>query len=773
MKDTAQKDSALRRALRHAAEPHILFPAIALVVLGILWTATGNLAKLERTSAERAAALASHESADTYEAQVVRALREIDQALKLVAYARNLRGTQATLQELKARTLLPPDLLFTVAIADAGGTIMAQTRASGLASVAGMDVFEEQRRGDAFVIGHPRRKAGTEGWWLDFSRRLDDEGGRFAGIALATVDAAYFVSGYDEAKLGRLGMLALLGTDGIFRVRRTGDTVSAGVAIDYAATVHDGDDERHGGELVVNPWDGRERYTSAHKLFEFPLAVVVGLSAEEQLAGARANIRTYLWRAAAASVVAILILTMLARMSRELARTRMRVAEEHQANAVRAEHLAYHDTLTGLPNRSLFSKLLVQGIAQARRNDRRLAVLFLDLDRFKHINDTLGHAAGDELLREVARRLTSCLRDSDTVARLGGDEFVALLPELGDPKYAATVARKILAAVGQPFELAGQELRVTASIGISVYPQDGLDEQALTKNADIAMYQAKGDGKDNFRFFSEALNTHALERLTLESDLRHALERGEFVLHYQAKQSARDGRITGVEALVRWHRPGQEPVAPMHFIPLAEETGLIVPIGKWILEAACLQNVAWQAEGLPVVTMAVNLSARQFTDETLVEDLMSILAKTGMEARLLELEISETLLMRDVDKALAVITALKARGLRIAIDDFGTGYAQLSRLRAFPLDAVKIDRSLIHGAGQEASHGTLAAAVIAMGRTLSPIVVAQGVELKSQADFLSLNPCDEYQGFYFNKPIPGDQMAGLMREQTGAARRAQ
>ena len=297
------------------------------------------------------------------------------------------------------------------------------------------------------------------------------------------------------------------------------------------------------------------------------------------------------------------------------------------------------------------------------------------------------------------------------------------------------MAQKILSAVARPFVLLGQEFRVTASIGISTYPQDGLDEQTLTKNADIAMYQAKEEGKNNFQFYSEKLNANSLERLTLESSLRHALERNEFQLHYQAKRDIRSGRITGMEALLRWQHPDLGMVAPMQFIPVAEETGLIVPIGKWVLRTACLQNVAWQKQGLPHLSMAVNLTARQFFDENLLPDIASILKATGMDARLLELEITESLLMRDVEKTLRILTGLKDMGIRIAIDDFGIGYSSLSTLKQFPLDTIKIDRSFIRDVASVAEDKDLTEAIIAMGRTLSLTVVAQGVETKEQADF--------------------------------------
>jgi len=421
--------------------------------------------------------------------------------------------------------------------------------------------------------------------------------------------------------------------------------------------------------------------------------------------------------------------------------------------------------LTTLPNRSLFSKLLGQSTAEARRAGRQMAVLFLDLDRFKHINDTLGHEAGDELLQEVAARLKHCLRESDLVARLGGDEFVALLPELNEERYAATVAQKILAAIARPFLLLGQEFRITASIGISIYPQDGLDEQTLTKNADIAMYKAKEEGKNNFQFYSESLNSNSLERLTLESGLRHALEGEEFRLHYQAKWDIATGRITGMEALLRWQHPDLGTVAPMQFIKVAEETGLIVPIGKWVLRTACLQNMAWQEQGLPQLRMAVNLTARQFFDEHLLEDLGAILAAARMAPHLLELEISETLLMRDVEKTLRILAALKDLGIRIAIDDFGIGYSSLSTLQQFPVDTIKIDQSFIRDISTDIAEQDLAGAIIAMGRTLSLTVVAQGVETKEQADYLRQKACDEIQGFYFKRPLPADQISRLLLAQ--------
>jgi diguanylate cyclase (GGDEF)-like protein len=443
--------------------------------------------------------------------------------------------------------------------------------------------------------------------------------------------------------------------------------------------------------------------------------------------------------------------------------------EQLQESQRQLEVIAYFDPLTRLPNRRRLKDEMGRLISRMQGIRSGFALLLIDLDRFKQINDTLGHEAGDQLLQEAAARFKACVYDSDTVARLGGDEFVVLLPDANDRERAARVGRGILASIGRPFALAGHDFRVTASVGISIYPFDGRDEQTLMKHADIAMYQAKAEGKNTFQFYSDALNSNSLERLTLESSLRHALERHEFRLHYQAKRDIASGEISGVEALLRWQHPDLGSVAPLRFIPVAEETGLMVPIGKWVLRTVCLQNVAWQKQGLPHLSIAVNLTARQFTDDHLVEDIASILAETGMDAHLLELEIAEGLLIRDVSKTLRILTALKALGVRLAIDDFGAGYSSLTTLQQFPLDTIKIDRSFIRDITSTVADSNLTQAVIAMGRSLSLTVVAQGVETRDQAEFLRQHACDELQGFYFNKPLAADQFGQLLQAQAAGA----
>jgi diguanylate cyclase (GGDEF)-like protein len=757
------KASGFRSWLPRLVEAHFLFPTLAIVLLSLIWVGTLDLIRIERSNATTASIAAAGELVNTYEAQVVRAVREIDQTLSVVKYSSEIKGASAALPELKARGLLPPDLLFVVSVVNTQGQIVATTRPTQALSMT--PEFPRGLLGDELWVDLSRKDTASSDWTLQFGRPLTDAAGTVTGAVIIKVDATYFVSGYNPSMLGKQGVLALLGTDGVFRVRRTGESVTAGDRTDYLLLVPSVNQDDPTVSLAVNEWDGVRRFTGANQLYGYPLVVIVGLSETEQLAAVRHSAQVYLWRAGAGSALVVLFAAVLGRMSWQLARGRVRESAVKLQHAQRIGYLAYHDELTALPNRTLFTKLLSQAISQSQRHHRQLAIEFIDLDRFKQINDTLGHEAGDQLLQEVAGRLKACLRDSDAVARLGGDEFVVLLTELEEEKYAATVARKINSLIAEPFVLLGQEFRVTASIGISIYPTDGMDEQTLKKNADIAMYHAKEAGKNQFQFYSEMLNANSLERLTLESSLRHALGRNEFRLHYQAKREMLHGRITGMEALLRWQHPDMGLIAPMQFIPVAEETGLIVPIGKWVLQTACSQNVAWQKQGLPRLSIAVNLTSRQFGDEHLLRDVASILDSTGMEASLLELEIHESLLIQDIDRTLQILTQLKALGVKIAIDDFGGGYSSLATLQQFPLDTIKIDRSYIRDIVTHPQDSSLTKAIIAMGRSLSLTVVAQGVETREQAEVLKAHACDEFQGFYFNKPLSTDQFTELLRAQ--------
>jgi len=437
------------------------------------------------------------------------------------------------------------------------------------------------------------------------------------------------------------------------------------------------------------------------------------------------------------------------------------VTEQRRAET-RASFLATHDDLTALPNRVVFSQSVSEAIKIGRRYDQQFAVMFVDLDRFKIINDTLGHSAGDALLIEIAKRLTQSVRESDLVSRIGGDEFVILLRKISNVEQVTRVARKILTAVVKPLTIHGQECRVTASIGISLFPSDAQDEESLTKNADAAMYAVKEQGRNNFLFHSQEIKTQSIERLMLETSLRHALERNELLLYYQPKQDLSRGSISGVEALLRWHHPDLGLLQPSRFIPLAEETGLIVPIGKWVLETACAQSMAWQRQGLPAIRIAVNLSPRQFADPNLLVDVGAALEKSGMPPELLELEITESMLMQNVEHAVQVLTAIKSLGITLAVDDFGTGYSSMSLVKKFPIDVLKIDRSFVRDIASDSEDKAIADAIIALGRALDLTIVAEGVETAEQEAFLRAHNCDEIQGYLISKPIPADEFAGFL-----------
>ena len=432
---------------------------------------------------------------------------------------------------------------------------------------------------------------------------------------------------------------------------------------------------------------------------------------------------------------------------------------ERKLYQARIEQQANYDTLTGLANRSLLQDRLEQALLQASTYNTRVAVAFVDLDRFKYINDSLGHHVGDELLRTMADRLESCVRDCDTVARLGGDEFVVLITGQTAPDLVRNVVERMLAAVTQPWITEHGEFNVSCSIGVALFPNDGADAQTLLKHADSAMYRAKESGRNNFQFFTRELNALMIERLSMESSLRRALERDQFMLHYQARVDLHTGKIIGAEALIRWNLPDQGVVQPGKFIALAEETGLIVPIGKWVLREACAQNKAWQKAGLEPIVVSVNVSARQFRQDNLVRTVAEVLEETGLESRYLELELTESMVMHDAAQLVAMLGELKRLGVQIAVDDFGTGYSSLSYLKRFPVDRLKVDRSFVEHLATDNDDATIVRAIITLGHNLGLKVVAEGVELQEQVNFLRLNLCDEAQGFHYCRPIASNELA--------------
>ena len=438
--------------------------------------------------------------------------------------------------------------------------------------------------------------------------------------------------------------------------------------------------------------------------------------------------------------------------------------KERQRFEQELRHQAMHDTLTGLPNRALLMDRLEQAIEFARRLDQSLTLLFLDLDRFKTVNDSLGHAAGDELLRVVSRRIGSVLRPGDTFARLGGDEFVLLLSNPMSTDVLANLTNCLTRIVARPVAVADREVSVTCSLGYSVYPQDGEDATTLLKRADAAMYRAKQDGGNRMRQYTLGLNSHVVERLEAEIQLKLAVQRGEFVLHYQPQIEIVSGRIVGVEALARWQHPVRGLVPPAQFIPFAEETGMIEPIGEWVLRFACAQAAAWHRNGLPAMRMAINVSARQFHDPALVSMVAQVLSEHGLAPERLELEITENILMRDPEESCRILAGFKALGISIAIDDFGTGYSNLAYLHQFPVSRIKLDRGFISKLGPQSSSHAIVDAIVSMAHKLDLQVVAEGVETVEQRDQLLRYGCDVLQGYWFSQPVDAASFAGLLQE---------
>jgi len=432
-----------------------------------------------------------------------------------------------------------------------------------------------------------------------------------------------------------------------------------------------------------------------------------------------------------------------------------------RARSLEMSHLAQHDFLTDLPNRVLFNDRLTQAISLAVRLDKQLAVMFVDLDQFKKINDSLGHHVGDKLLQSVARRLVSCVRRTDTVSRQGGDEFVILLSQIEREEDAAFSARKILRALASPHVIDTKSLDISVSIGMSTYPKDGQDSEILMNKADTAMYEAKRRGRNNYQFFRTDMDARIADRMLLEKDLRCALGRNELLLHYQPKLNLQTGHITGVEALVRWIHPQRGMVPPAHFIPIAEECGLMSHIGQWVLLEACRQARAWSDLGLGVVPMAVNVSAAEFGDTDFISKVRTVLIATGVEPSNLELEVTESILMQDAESTVRTLSALKAMGVRLAIDDFGTGFSSFTYLRRFPVDTLKLDQSFVQEI-TESGDATIITAMISIGKSLKQRVIAEGVETQVQLDFLQRHGCDEGQGYYFSHPLAAREIRKIL-----------
>lgn len=875
-----KRNFIFKRTLRRTQETYVLFPLFSLLLLSVIWFSTHHLIRVEGASAERAVVDSSREVVETYEAQMIRNLGTIDQTLKTIAYAYGLQEKPWALAELQEAGLLPSTLIFKIRIADRDGNIVGSLDADPMPAIGQQPYFLAHRQSASIFPSVTAITLPGGKWKVQFSRRLNTVTGAFNGVALVSVDPDYFTSGYDHNRLGDKGVLALINADGTFLAKRTGEKVSWGESSKDILKVlgPDNPDSR----LVVNAWDGVERYTSARQLYGFPLAVVVGLSKAEQMEGFQQQKRSYLLVAAAASLLLIVITVMLTRMSWQLEKSRRRTrkdqetyyaASEASLDAVfvlralyedddtvsdfildnandrgarmfgknkaqligkrlcqvlpqcrsnglleefaavaltgqvcevewkndmantpaawlyrqvvkvedgvvvivrditerklteeRISHMAHHDALTGLPNRSLLEERVQQAMLHAQRYGRCVTVAFMDLDHFKLINDTLGHKAGDELLKTVAARMLACVRQTDTVMRLGGDEFVIILADQSDKMESITpILQKLRDAIAEPIFIDDQRLEVTTSMGLAIYPADGQDSDTLLMNADAAMYQAKALGRNNYQFYTAEMNARVQEKLLLQEGLRSALLREEFFLVYQPQVDLRSGRVIGVEALVRWRHPEKGIVSPADFIGLAEESGYIVTIGNWVLHTACRQMKAWQAAGIPPLSLSVNVSARQFRDNGLAAQVTQALRDSGLAAQHLDLELTESLIMQNQKQAVSTMQELKAMGVRFSIDDFGTGYSNLSALKSFPISRLKLDRSFVHDLPDDEDDKAIATAVTLLAHELNLKVVAEGVETEAQLVFLRDIGCDQMQGYYFSKPLEADELTRLMR----------
>ncbi len=871
--------SRLRAWLYTVPESTMLFPAFSICFLALLWMATLHFISIERGNAEQAISVLSRELVTTYEAQVYRALRDIDQTLNLVKYAYELNGQHTVLQELKAKALLPSDLLFVIRITDQDGKVVADTRPASPANISDDPQFRITRATSQLSISLPRHDPVSGEASLLFSRRLVSANGNFAGIVMLSVATDHFVSGYEESKFGQQGLLGIVGDDGRFRVRRSGDLLSDGEPVDRTfltagATAFDS------AVLASRSNDGIARHVIARKLVDFPLIVIAGLADHEQLEDFVRIKHDYLRGAAGGSVLLLLFTLLLWSMSWQLRTSRrhdiaerkrteqsLRIAatafdsqeamlitdaskvilqvnrafisntghqsddlvghgldclisERHDAgfyssmwrsvdhsglwqgeiwqthangsafqkwltisavldddgvliNYVGSQYditerklaenkineLAFYDPLTGLPNRTRLQERLREVMASSVKNGNHVALLLIDLDYFKTINDTLGHDMGDALLMQVARRLVSCIGTGDSVSRLGGDEFVVLLAGLGNNKPAAMAqvertGQQILSALDHPYQLNGVAHRSTASVGVTLSSGHLVSTDVLMKQADLAMYKAKAEGRNAVCFFDPAMEAAVMARAVLERDLREAIEQQQFVLHYQA-QIAEGDQLSGAEVLVRWLHPQRGMVSPLEFIPLAEDTGLILPLGTWVMETACRQLACWA--GVPdmeTLTIAVNVSARQFQQSDFVEQVIDVLARTGARPQRLKLELTESLLAANLHQIIEKMRALKELGINFSLDDFGTGFSSLSYLKLLPLDQLKIDQSFVRDVLTDPNDAAIATTIIALARTLGLNVIAEGVETDEQRSFLAGAGCHAYQGYLFSRPLP-------------------
>lgn len=593
----------------------------------------------------------------------------------------------------------------------------------------------------------------------------------FLGVHL---DLGYFLRLYQEINLGQSGKIAIISHDGFQLIESSGSTISAGINIapsDYFDFIQK---NKQGSGIVHRPGEKSDSFIAFEQLDQFPFTIVVSRSSDDVLADYVAHRSNYLWQASFQSLallVAALSLTLLARRqqryfaaAQQSEQEKVALIEQLEQERNRAYQQASHDHLTGLPNRMLFSEVATSHLSAARRSRNLYAAFFIDLDRFKLINDTLGHRIGDLLLCEVARRLRSCVRESDLVARFGGDEFVMLISDASSVDDIGLLAAKIIDTVGQPCLLDTHELNVRPSLGIALYGRDGQDIETLLKRADAAMYEAKAAGRGVYRFFDAALNRTSELHVALAQRLPRAITEGELCLHFQARTALDDLRIMGLEALVRWKHPEHGMIFPGDFIPMAEEDGQIVLLGNWVIEAACQQLATWRTNGVPLVPIAINVSPRQLRDAELVDHILSALDRHSLSGNLLEIEITESCVIDDSAQALTKLNLLREKGIKISMDDYGVGFSNLSLLKSLPISTIKIDRSLIADIHNHHNDAIIVDSTITLAHKLGFRVVAEGVETREQVLHLKVAGCDEVQGYYFQRPASAHDVESILRK---------
>jgi len=620
----------------------------------------------------------------------------------------------------------------------------------------------------ALVVGHPSEDTG-EAWRIPLLLRFTAGNGS-QGFLAAYLDLGYFLRLYQGVNLGTGTRIEIIDENGFPLAESNGVTLSASRGIQPAAYVQP---PREGSGVFARPGEGTLAAFALVKTKHYPMAVAVSRDRDEILKDIAPRRQRYIWwslAAAAGLLLTLFSMTALAYRQRRIhhaltvsEREKQQLIEQLEEEKDNAYHIASHDHLTGLPNRLLFAEMSASHLSRAKRSRKHYATLFVDLDRFKTINDSLGHRVGDLLLQTVATRLLGCLREADVIARFGGDEFVALVTEVESVNDVAAIAAKMVEVVGEPCRnLDGHDLEVRPSIGIALYPQDGQDIETLLKHADAAMYEAKRGGRGTYRFFDQSLNSKAGLHLELEHGMRRALENQEFCLHYQPQVSLADFRLTGLEALIRWNHPKHGLIFPGEFIPLAEENGLISVLGKWVIEAVCRQMSEWRQRGIPLVPVAVNISARQMNDMHLVRELCDAVDQHELAPGLLKLEITESCFMNHPERAIKILEILATRGFRIEIDDYGTGFSSLGYIKMFPVHAIKIDRTFIQNIRNDADDHEIVASTIALGHKLGLSIIAEGVETREQLIHLKTAGCDDIQGYYFQRPVAAGDIEPIL-----------